>query len=142
MRFPPPEIRPSDDLTCGWLNRLRSWLLGAGVLAIGPGLTGHQTPNGWIIGLASAAGASTGILCYTDGTITAATAFSGSTSTAGTGTVFVCTTAAGVITKTSTTLSVLNYSPTTGGIATGTRVWVDQDIDGNYYIVSDACTAG
>ena len=141
MQFPPPEITPAVDLTCNWLNRLRSWVLGAGVLGLSPPLVGHQTPNGWVIGLASQQGA-TGLLCYTDGAITAATAFSGGSSTAGTGTVFICTTSAGEITVTTQTLSVLNYSPTTGGIATGTRVWVDQDQDGNYYIVSNACTAG
>ena len=142
MRFPPPDIRPQDDLTCSWLNRLKSWLLSAGVLWVTEPLTGQQTPNGWIIGLASQPTTPTGMLCYTDGAITAATPFSGSTSTAGSGSVFLCTTSGTTITKTSTTLNVLNYSPTTGGIPTGTRVWVDFDQDGNAYIVSNACTAG
>jgi hypothetical protein len=42
-------------------------------------------------------------------------------------------------TNTSVTITVLNFSSTTGGIAGGTYVWIQQDPSGNWFAVSADC---
>src|SRR5580658_6753618 len=135
-KIPPPKLKLNDELLLDWLNALRDWAVQGSIQFLGPGLAGMPSPNGWSVGLAAVTAASEPFLCVTDGIISACSAFSGSTATAGSGTVFVCSVSGTTITKTSQTLSVLNFSTTTGGIATGVNVWVSAEpTSGQYFIV-------
>jgi hypothetical protein len=111
--------------TCDWISRLSV----TAPLEITPFAGGPQ------IRLSAPAGRQ---LVYTDGTITAR-----SGTTAGTGNVFLCSTAvaSGVctITNTTNTLTVFNFSASTGGIPTGKYCWLDYDIYGTPFIVSAEC---
>ncbi len=137
FRRPPERLKPGDELVTKWLNDLRDIAVRGQIVSFGPGLSGLVTDQGTIIGLATRA-ADNSFLCVTNGTITACTAFSGSTCTAGSGSVFVCTASGTTITKTTTTLAVMNFSTTTGGIATGTNVWVTLGTVG-YFITAVNC---
>ena len=63
-----------------------------------------------------------GYLAVADGTITARVG-----TTLGSGMVFLTTIAGTAVTVLTDTANVLNFSSTTGGIPTGTYVWVEED---------------
>ncbi len=127
------EIRIGDELTMAWLNALRDTVLQNQItLGANCGLAMTQSPAGTALRVSS--GSNSKQLAVTDGAITAR-----SGTTAGTGTVFLTTFDGTDITTTAETLDVFNFSSTTGGIATGTYVWVQQDDGGNYWITAVDC---
>ncbi len=132
-RIPPQRLKIDDELLLKWLNDVRDWAVQGSIMDVGAGLSGSPTPNGWSIGLGAGIGRA-GFLAKTNGTITAR-----SGTTAGTGSVFLTTFSAPTITVTANTLTVYNFSSTTGGIATATFVWVEQDDAGNYWITAVDC---
>lgn len=140
MRQPfPKKVKPGDTIKADDWNCLIELICRNSIeVDASSGLEMKQSPSGTSIRIANNDGSGS-FLCVTDGTISACGAFSGSTATAGSGTVFICQTSGTTITKTSETLSVLNFSTTTGGIASGVNVWVSQDDNGNYYITSVDC---
>ena len=74
-------------------------------------------------------------LAITNGTVTARV-----TTTPGSGAFnFVNLNGTTLTTDTSGTTACFNFSSTTGGIATGTYVWVEQDPAGNWWITSVDC---
>jgi len=75
-------------------------------------------------------------LGVTSGTITAR---SGTTPGTGTVTLYLYSTSAGTVGTSGVNVTVYNFSSTTGGIATSTYVWVEQDVDGNWWITSVDC---
>ncbi len=97
------------------------------------GLDIRQGPGGTVIGSVITPN-SNGQLAITDGTITAR-----SGTTPGTGTVFDVYYDGSVLVTDTTTKTVLSYSSTTGGIATGVYCWIVQDDDGNWWIISVDC---
>ncbi len=132
-RIPPPIIKPGDELTAKWLNDVRQAAVEGSIAELGPGFTAMPTPNGWSIGLNSTGG-SGGFWAKTNGTITAR-----SGTTLGTGTVFLLNVVGTAITVTTDTLSVVNYSSTTGGIPDAIYVFVQDDGFGNWSITSVDC---
>lgn len=116
--------------TCDWITKLR----------VAPPLTLTNTGGGPLIGLGGAP-SDTAFLAVTHGTITAnAVVTSGTKWTPGTGSVYaVAYDGTHLNTDTSTTYDVLNFSTTTGGIATNTLVWVDYDDNGDLYVVQIDC---
>lgn len=128
----PQRIKPGDELTTKWLNSVRDAAIEGSIADLGPGLKGSPTPKGWSIGLARLDGG--GHWAKTDGTISAR-----SGTTLGTGTVFLLDVSGTTITVTSDTEDVVNYSSTTGGIPTGTYVFVQDDGFGNMSITAVDC---
>ncbi len=135
-RTPPVKFKKGMELTAKWLADVRNAAVEGSICSLGPGLMGSATPNGWAIGLSNPGRGRAGFLAKTDGTISARV-----TTTLGTGTVFLTTidSSTGVITVESDTVDVFNFSSTTGGIATGAYVWVEQDDAGNYFITAVDC---
>ncbi len=131
--IPPVMLKPGDELTCKWLNDVRRAAVEGSIAHLGPGLVGSPTPNGWSLSTDTGSGRS-GFLAKTDGTITAR-----SGTTLGGGNVFLTTISGTTITVTSTSIAVLNFSSTTGGIATATYVWVEEDDSGNLFITAVDC---
>ncbi len=132
-RIPPPLIAPGDELTCKWLNAVRQAAVEGSISHLGPGLQGMPTPNGLALSLASTGG-NGGFWAKTNGTITAR-----SGTTLGSGSVFLLSVTTTTITVTSNTLGVVNYSSTSGGIATATYVFVQDDGFGNWSITAVDC---
>ncbi len=132
-RIPPAVLKPGDELTCKWLNALRQVAVEGSIAQLGPGFNAQPTPNGWSIGIGSISGGG-GFWAKTNGTISAR-----SGTTLGTGSVFLLSVTTSTITVTSNTLDVVNYSSTTGGIATATYVFVQDDGFGNPSITAVDC---
>jgi hypothetical protein len=118
--------------TCDWVTKLR----------VSAPLTLSNIAGGPLIGLATSGSAQ---IAVTNGTISACVANSGSCTgsgkwVAGTGTVNpVSYNGTCLVTNTSASISVLNFSTTTGGISTGTLVWIQQDPSGNWVITAVDC---
>ncbi len=133
-KIPPPKLKPGDEITVAYLNALRDWAVQGSIMNVGAGLSGTGTPNGWNIGLSDNLPGRSGFLAKTNGTITAR-----SGTTLGTGSVFLTTVSGSTITVLSDTATVANFSSTTGGIATATYVWVEEDDTGNLFITAVDC---
>ena len=105
----------------------------------GAPLTLSNIAGGPLIGLATSGSAQ---IAVTSGTISACVANSGSCTGSniwvpGTGSVNpVSYNGTCLVTNTSASISVLNFSTTTGGISTGTLVWIQQDPSGNWVITA------
>lgn len=101
----------------------------------GRGIALQDTPDGTVISATSPG--QTGRLAQTSGVITAR-----SSSTAGTGTVKLCTLdpSTRIITVGSVTQTVYNFaaSPNTG-IPDGKYCWIAQDEAGNWWVISVEC---
>ncbi len=123
MRTPsPPALKPGMELTAAWLN----WVLKTCKenrieLGEGSGLTMSQNENGTIL---RTAGSSSGQLqrAITNGAISARVGTS-----PGGGNVFLVSYNGTVYVTGVDSIPVLNYSSTTGGIATGVYCWIAED---------------
>ncbi len=129
----PRRLKAGDELIIDWLNALRDAAVEGSISHLGPGISGSPTPNGWSIGV-SEVSSRAGFLAKTNGTISAR-----SGTALGTGSVFLTTISGSTITVTSNTQTVFNFSSTSGGIATATYVWVEEDDAGNYFITAVDC---
>lgn len=132
-RQPPRALKSGDELTSKWLNDVRQAAVEGSIASLGPGLEGSPSPNGWLLRI-KGIGASGGFWAKTDGTISARSGL-----TLGSGTVFLLDVSATTITVTTDTLPVVNYSSTTGGIASGVYVFVQDDGFGNQSITAVDC---
>lgn len=132
-KIPPQMLRAGDELTVGYLNDVRNWAVQGAIVDVGAGLSLVAGPNGLALGLA-VNDTGGGFWAKTNGTITAR-----SGTTLGSGSVFLLSVTTTTITVTSNTLTVVNYSSTTGGIATGTYVFVEDDGFGNWSITAVDC---
>ncbi len=131
-KIPPLRLKPGDELTTRWLNSVRDAAIEGSISDLGPGLTGSPTPNGWTIGVNERSGG--GFWAKTNGTISAR-----SGTTLGAGSVFLLSVTTTTITVLTDTQAVVNYSSTTGGIPTGTYVFVQDDGFGNMSITAVDC---
>ena len=140
IRLAPPPLRKGDELTLKWLNGIRQ-LAVEGQVDVGScsGISASQGPNGIALGVSVAS--ESGTLAYTDGTITAR-----SGTTPGTGTVYLVVYDGTVLQiqngtggNPTVTQAVLNFSSTTGGIPTGTYVWIEPDPGSNWFITAVDC---
>ncbi len=132
-RKPPPLIKVGDELTSKWLNGVRNWAVQGAIVDVSAGLSLSEGPNGTTISLTSI-GTGGGFWAKTDGVISARSGL-----TLGSGTVFLLDVSTTTITVTTDTLSVVNYSSTTGGIPTDTYVFVQNDGFGNWSITAVDC---
>ncbi len=132
-RQPPGVLKSGDELTSKWLNAVRQAAVEGSIAHFGPGFTAQPTPNGWSIGMA-VTGSSGGFWAKTNGPVSARSGL-----TLGSGTVFLLDVSTTTITVTTDTLSVVNYSSTTGGIPTGIYVFVQDDGFGNWSITAVDC---
>lgn len=133
----PERLKPGDELTTGWLNKLLSLARSCRInLGVNSGLAMVRNEHGTFLRVT--ARGSSGQLAITTGTITAR-----SGTTAGTGSVYpVATSISGgacTLTTGATSMVVFNFSGTSGGIATGKYCWIDQDPYGTWFIVSVEC---
>lgn len=101
----------------------------------GTGVLVNETPNGTSIRVRSSGAA--GQLARTSGVVTARSSL-----TAGTGNVVLCTMdpSSALITVTTQTQKVFNFSATPNtGIPDGKFCWIEQDPQGNWWVVSAEC---
>lgn len=133
MMFAPKDLKPGDELTLSWLNKIRSWCARNTInLGVGSGLAMVQNEQGTFLRVS---GSQSGELAITHGSITARV-----TSTPGTGSVyFVNYDGTSLSTDTSHDIPVLNFSSTSGGISTGVYVWVTQGPGSEYWITAIDC---
>ncbi len=133
----PLPLRPGDELTSIWLNKLlRLAQSGQIRLGVNCGLSVVPTSDGFALRLSNPNVRAQ--LAITNGTITARVG-----TTAGTGSVYLvgvsvvsgtCT-----LTTSAVTLTVYNLSATTGGILTGKYCWVEQHTNGFWFITTAEC---
>ncbi len=126
MRVPPPRLRPGDELTTGWLNKIRDWCVRNTLQGVSAGLTAQQLDTGFTLGAIIPDGASGSVGVVQTGGISARVG-----STYGSGNVLVNTLGVNITVK--------NFSSTTGGIAAGTYVFVQQDSAGTWWVTSVDC---
>jgi hypothetical protein len=126
--------RPGDELTWSWLNNLLK-MCRTNTIILGPncGLAMIKS-EGTGTALRVTNKGSGRQLAVTDGTISARV-----TTTAGSGNVFLVTNDGTTLTVGTVDTPVLNFGSTTGGIADGTYVWIEQGPDNNWWITSVDC---
>jgi hypothetical protein len=142
--------RPGTELRWAWLNALLR-MCRTNTIILGPNC-GLEMIKSEGVGTALRTTPSVGgkQLAVTNGTITAAIDNSGSCTNTGSllktipgaGSVFAMAyDGTCLVADTSTTpIPVLSYSTTTGGIASGIKVWIEiNDNDGQWYITSVDC---
>jgi len=130
----PRPLRAGDELTLRFLNWVRDKCL-RNTIKLGPnsGLSGIWGSDGTILRVATGEGGGAQ-LAITDGSISAR-----SGTTPGSGTVFDVSYNGTVLVTATTTKTVGNFSSTTGGIPTGTYVWIEQDPQGAWWITAVDC---
>lgn len=135
MPFPGFYGDSKDDLTWKWLNWLLKQVKRNRIkLGLNSGLSMIQGEQGCSLWVSSQLSGQLAVV--TSSGITARV-----TTAAGTGNVNpVSSTSGGTLTTdTSTDIPVLNFSSTTGGIPSGTYVWISQDPGGNWFITAVDC---
>ena len=134
FRFPPPRLKPDDELLLKWLNAVRD-LAVENQLAPGPGIVLTPTPSGMAIGLADAA--DTGLEWV--GVVQSGGISARSGTTPGSGSVKLYALVGGVLVDAGQTVTVYSISSTTGGILSGAYIMVAQDAFGNWWVESVDC---
>ncbi len=142
----PKPLKPGDELTTEWLNGIRAAIKQATInLGVNSGLSMIQTEAGTF--LRAGNGQVFGQLAVTDGTVPAATVTGTGTSTQmteGVGNVFLLvwndTAGAWIVDPMDADpYEVINFSTTTGGIATDTLVWIQRTASDDWFITAVDC---
>ncbi len=149
MLFKPRKLKPGDELTTYWLNRVLTWCQ-TNTINLGPnsGLSMIQSPlTGTQLRVIRSGSAQLAVT--TSGGVTACVANAGSCTNSGTllkwtpGTGFVYYVSYNgtclVADTSSTSVAVRNFSTTTGGILGNVLVWTQLNSDGQRYVTAVDC---
>lgn len=134
MRSSIPDVHVGEEISARWINALLSAVrqnalkpegsTGCRIIQTAAGTTISVRQPARYVGVVQSGGIS---------------ARSGSTPGTGSVELYLLNVGGNSIVDSTQAVTVFSFSSTTGGIASGTYCWVEEDIDGNFWITAVDC---
>lgn len=130
-----PQIRPGDEVTAKWAEAIRLAIMqNALIPGSSVGVEVTQTEAGTTISVRT-------LERYVGVVTEDVSARSGATPGKGTVELYAYSTPDDALRDTGQSVPVLNFASFAGGIPAGSYVWIQEDLDNNYWVISAECPA-